>query len=92
MLDLHIHDADYVHYVFGMPKEVFSRGVIGPSQDFDHCITQYLYDDEQETKGAKVISAEGGWIMAPDFGFALICSLLDNSTRELVAELGLNYL
>ena len=24
MLDLHIHDADYVHYVFGMPKEVFS--------------------------------------------------------------------
>ena len=26
------------------------------------------------------------------FGFALICSLLDNPTRELVAELGLNYL
>jgi len=25
-------------------------------------------------------------------GDALICSLLDNSTRELVAELGLNYL
>lgn len=25
-------------------------------------------------------------------GFALICSLLDNSTREMVAELGLNYL
>ena len=25
-------------------------------------------------------------------GCALICSLLDNSTRELVAELGLNYL
>jgi hypothetical protein len=30
--------------------------------------------------------------LAPDFGYALICSLLDNSTRELVAELGLNYL
>lgn len=30
--------------------------------------------------------------LAPDFGFALICSLLDNSTRELVAELGINYL
>lgn len=25
-------------------------------------------------------------------GYALICSLLDNSTREMVAELGLNYL
>ena len=30
--------------------------------------------------------------LATDFGYALICSLLDNSTRELVAELGLNYL
>ena len=30
--------------------------------------------------------------LEPDFGYALICSLLDNSTRELVAELGLNYL
>jgi hypothetical protein len=30
--------------------------------------------------------------LAPDFGYALICSLLDNSTWELVAELGLNYL
>ncbi len=27
-----------------------------------------------------------------EFGFALICSLLDNPTREFVAELGLNYL
>ena len=26
------------------------------------------------------------------FGVALICSLLDTSTREFVAELGLNYL
>ena len=27
-----------------------------------------------------------------DLGFALVCSLLDNETRDLVAELGLNYL
>ena len=26
------------------------------------------------------------------FGFALICALLDTATRELVAELGLNYI
>jgi len=65
MLDLHIHDTDFVQYVFGMPKEVFSRGLIGPSGDFDHTVTQYLYDDE------KVITAEGGWIMAPGFGFEM---------------------
>lgn len=65
MLDLHIHDTDYVQYVFGMPKAVFSQGVIGPSQDYDHCVTQYLYDNES------VITAEGGWIMAPGFGFEM---------------------
>ena len=27
-----------------------------------------------------------------DLGFALVCSLLDNETRDLVAELRLNYL
>ena len=65
MLDLHIHDTDYVQYVFGMPKEVFSRGVIGPSGEYDHTITQYLYGNDC------VITAEGGWIMASGFGFEM---------------------
>ena len=65
MLDLHIHDTDYVQYVFGMPKEVFSRGVMGPSGEFDHTVTQYLYGNDC------VITAEGGWIMAPGFGFEM---------------------
>ena len=30
--------------------------------------------------------------MERELGIALICSLLDNDTRELVSELGLNYL
>lgn len=30
--------------------------------------------------------------MERELGFALVCSLIDNDTRELVAELGLNYL
>ncbi len=65
MLDLHIHDTDFVQHVFGIPEEVFSRGVIGPSGDYDHTVTQYLYDDQ------KVVTAEGGWIMAPEFGFEM---------------------
>jgi len=65
MLDLHIHDTDYVQYVFGMPEEVFSRGVIGPSGEFDHTVTQYFYGNDC------VITAEGGWIMAPGFGFEM---------------------
>ncbi len=64
-LDLHIHDSDYVQYVFGMPEAVFSRTAPGPSQDADHIVTQYIYGDD------RVVTAEGGWSMAPGFGFEM---------------------
>lgn len=64
-LDLHIHDADFVQYLFGMPRAVFSRAAKGPSGGYDHIVTQYLYRD------SKPITAEGGWIMAPKFGFQM---------------------
>jgi predicted dehydrogenase len=64
-LDLHIHDSDYVQYLFGMPKEVSARGVKGPSGDYDHVVTSYIYND------SKVVTAEGGWIMKPGFGFEM---------------------
>jgi predicted dehydrogenase len=63
-LDLHIHDSDYIQYVFGMPKEVFSRGINGQSNDIDHIVTNYIYND-------KVVTAEGGWVMMPKFGFEM---------------------
>ena len=69
-LDLHIHDSDYVQYVFGMPKAVFSRAASGPSGDDDHIVTQYVYDDRC------VITAEGGWSMAPAFGFEMSFNVL----------------
>jgi predicted dehydrogenase len=64
-LDLHIHDSDYVQYVFGMPKAVFSRAVGGPAKEFDHIVTQYVYDRDC------VVTAEGGWAMTPGFGFEM---------------------
>ena len=41
------------------------------------------YRDEQSAYAAR---------LERQFGYALICSLLHNPTREFVAELGLNYL
>lgn len=64
-LDLHIHDTDYVQYLFGMPKEVFSRQANAPAGGAIHIATQYIYDDD------KVITAEGGWGMTPAFGFEM---------------------
>ena len=63
-LDLHIHDSDFVPYLLGMPKAVSSQGINGPSGDFGHIVTSYVYDD-------KVVTAEGGWVMAPGFGFEM---------------------
>ena len=30
LLDLHVHDTDFINYCFGMPKAVFSQGYKGP--------------------------------------------------------------
>ncbi len=65
LMDLHIHDSDYVQYVFGMPGAVYTRCTKGPSSDFDHIATHYLYDDDS------VVTAEGSWLMTPGFGFEM---------------------
>lgn len=63
-LDLHIHDTDFVQYLFGVPRAVCSFGAKGPGGGLLHIVTQYLYDD-------KVVTAEGGWAMMPTFGFEM---------------------
>ncbi len=70
LMDLHIHDSDFVQYVFGIPRAVHSRAAKGPSGDFDHVMTQYIYDDE------KVITAEGGFVMTPSFGFEMSFNII----------------
>jgi len=69
-LDLHIHDTDFVQYLFGMPQAVSSFGAIDASGQLIHIVTSYLYDDE------KVVTAEGGWSMAPPFGFEMSFNIM----------------
>jgi len=64
-LDLHIHDTDYVQYLFGTPSAVCSFAAKGAGGALVHIVTQYLYDDD------KVVTAEGGWAMMPAFGFEM---------------------
>ena len=65
ILDLHIHDTDFVQYCFGTPQAVFSRGYSRITNQIDHLVTQYLYDD------GPLVSAEGGWCMSDGFGFQM---------------------
>jgi predicted dehydrogenase len=65
ILDLHIHDTDFVHYCFGKPAAVYSRGYTSCTGAIDHLLTHYVYDR------GPLVTAEGGWSMAPGFGFQM---------------------
>ena len=53
LFDLHIHDTDFVNYLFGRPQGVSSTGVIGEGGMINHVLTQYHYP------GGPAVSAEG---------------------------------
>jgi predicted dehydrogenase len=63
LLDLHIHDSDFVQFLFGRPKRVYARGLSRFSGATDHVLTQY------EVECGAVVSAEGSWLMSEGFGF-----------------------
>ena len=70
ILDLHIHDADFVQFLFGTPTSVFSRGYSKTSGQIDHIVTHYIYEDG-ETRGAPIVTAEGSWAMQAPYEFRM---------------------
>jgi len=43
VVDLHIHDTDFVQYLFGAPSEVWSSGVVSASGQIDYLVTEYRF-------------------------------------------------
>lgn len=43
IVDLHIHDTDFVQYLLGRPAAVSSTGTLGPAGGVDYLVTQYHY-------------------------------------------------
>ena len=64
LLDLHIHDTDFVQFLFGRPISVFSTGQSRFSGAMDHVVTQY-----KVASGATVY-AEGSWLLTSGFSMA----------------------
>ncbi len=76
ILDLHLHDTDFVHHVFGVPDAVSSGGWIGPSGCVDHVDTRYIYDD------GPVVTAQGSWA-APAMPFHMsFCVLFEEASVD----------
>lgn len=69
LFDLHIHDSDFVHFLFGRPADVYSTGVTGQNGSINHVVTQYNFP------GGPAVFAEGSWLLKQGFhmGYTLYC-------------------
>jgi predicted dehydrogenase len=63
VIDLHIHDVDYIIYLLGKPLSVFSHGTP------DHIFTLYEFPTKKTTA-----FAEGGWDLPSNFPFRMAYS------------------
>ncbi len=66
LMDMHVHDADMVNWLFGLPQAVscLARNVL-PGSGYDIVSTNYAYPD------GKVVNAQVDWTLGGDFGFEM---------------------
>lgn len=62
-LDLHIHDTDFVHHLFGKPEAVTSVGTKDKT-GWSHIFTTYHFKNV-------AVTAEGGWNYPANWGFQM---------------------
>jgi predicted dehydrogenase len=65
LLDLHIHDTDFVQHLFGLPKSVSSFGYSKATTHVDHIVTRYEYEH------VPLVIAEGAWSLTAGYGFTM---------------------
>lgn len=70
IVDLHVHDADFVRFAFGEPASVEARG------SRRHVEARYGFEGGAPvmTEGARVV-AEGGWMDDPGFAFVMVATI-----------------
>ena len=64
LVDLHIHDVDFILHLFGMPQSVRSSGTRR------HVNTEYDFG-----RGGPKVRAEGGWLNDPNAPFTMRCTI-----------------
>lgn len=62
LLDMHIHDADMIAWLFGKPRKVSGWTHIRQDGVLDHAQLRYVYSD-------KVVCATVSWAASPTLGF-----------------------
>ena len=64
-MDLHIHDVDFVRYVFGAPLDINVEGASFDNGCQGHVRTSFNYGE------SPLVSAVASWMMAEPFGFRM---------------------
>jgi predicted dehydrogenase len=64
-LDLHIHDVDFVQYLFGPPQAIRATGARFENGMLGHIVSEFLYEDN------KTVTATGSWMMSASYGFSM---------------------
>jgi predicted dehydrogenase len=64
MLDLHIHDTDFILHLLGEPEAVTTWGTKEPQAGWTHVFTRYHYPDVS-------VFAEGGWNYPSKWNFKM---------------------
>jgi len=60
ILDLHVHDVDFMHHLLGNPRAVFAQGGhAGATSGYDFAEAAYQYDHVPR------VTVEGGWMLGP---------------------------
>lgn len=81
VVDLHIHDLDYLNWIFGDPAWVFSQGIKSSLGAVDHVLTSIGYK-----KGGKAM-AEASFLVPAGFPLMMRLSILcERGDIELKAE------
>lgn len=65
LLDLHVHDVDFAHYLLGVPRSVQAWMTFDAVRDNDHVVAAYEYDD-----GSYAL-LEGGWAFQRPWPFEM---------------------
>lgn len=80
LMDLHLHDSDFINHVFGMPKSVIGYGVTVASGGIDDSITHYFYEDPS----IPLINSEGSWARGSWNG--AVAAIFEKGTLEIVGN------
>ena len=81
LFDLHIHDTDFVQFLFGRPARVYSTGICGPTGSVNHVVTQY------QVQRGPLVCAEGSWLFTKGFcmDYTVLC---ERATLDYVLDRG----